>query len=98
MEESVVGLIFRTDISSHLALSQCGLSMQNNYTRHCVRAVHQRGRTFQYLDTVHATAINLYAVLVAPLLSFLAYTFTHDHYAVIAQSADDRFRNTAACS
>ena len=96
MEESVIGLILRTDVSPHLTLSQCGLGVQDDHTRHRVRAIHQRGRTFQYLDASDAAAIDLYAVLVAPLLTFLTYTFAHDYYAVIAQSADDGFRNTTA--
>ena len=72
--------------------------MQDHDTCHRIRSVHQRGGAFQYFNAVHATAVNLYAVFVAPLLTFLSYAFTHHYYAVIAQSADDRFRDTATCS
>ena len=35
-------------------------------------------------------------MLVAPLLSLLAHAFTHDHHAVVTQSADDGFGDAAA--
>ena len=97
MEESVVGLVFRVDVSLHLTLGQRGLSVQDDHTSHRIRAVHQRGGTFQYLNAADAAAINLNTVFVAPLLTLLTHTFAHHHDAVVAQSADDRFRDAAAC-
>ena len=97
-EETVVCLILRTDVSRHLPLGQRRLRMQDDHTRHSIRSVHQRGGTFQYFYTADTVAIYLHAVLVAPLLSFLAHTFAYHHHAVVAQSADDGFRNAAARS
>ena len=96
VEEAVIGLVFRTDIGAHVALGQCRLRMHDDHTSHRVRAVHQRCRTLQYLDAAHTAAIHFHAVLVAPLLTFLAHTLAHHHHAVVTQSADDGFRDAAA--
>ena len=96
-EEAVVRLVLRAGIGAHGAFGRCGLAVQDDDARHGVRAVHERRRTLQDLDRVHAAAIDLHAVFVAPLLAFLPDTLAHDHYAVVAQSADDGFRDAAAC-
>ena len=70
--------------------------MHDDHTSHRVRTVHQRCRTLQYLDAAHAAAIDLHAVFVAPLLTFLAHALAHHHHAVVSQSADDGFRDAAA--
>ena len=96
-EESVVGLIFCADIGLNVALGQCGLSMEDDHACHCVGAVHQRGRTLQDFHRADAAAVHFYAMFVAPLLSFLAHALAHYHYTVVAQSADDGFRDAASC-
>ena len=97
MEQSVVSLIFRANVCLQLAFCQCRLRMKYHNARQSVRAVHQRGRTLQYLYWANAAAVNLHAVLVAPLLSLLAHTLAHHYHAVVSQSANDRFRYAAAC-
>ena len=97
-KETVVGMIFRAYICTSLTISHSGLSMQDDDTRHSVGAIHQRGRSFQYLYGVNAVAIHLHTMFVAPLLTFLSDTFAHHHYAVVTQSADNRFRDATTRS
>ena len=95
-EETVVGLILRTYIGTHLAISQSRLGVQYYYACHRVGSVHQRGRTFQYLYRSNAATVDLNAMFVAPLLTFLSHSFAHHHYSVIAQSTDDGFGYAAS--
>ena len=65
--------------------------MKYQHTCHRIATVHQRGGTFQNLYRVHVLRVYLDAVLIAPLLSFLAYALVHHDDAVVAQSADNGF-------
>ena len=98
MEESVVCLIFCTDVGFNLAFGECRLRMQDYYTCHSIGTVHKGGWAFYYLDAVHAAAVDFHTVFVAPLLPFLAYTFAHDYDAVVAKSAYNWFGDDATGS
>ena len=92
-EQTVVRLVFRAHIGLHGTLGRRWGTVQDDHAGHGVRAVHQRGGSLQNLYRVHGSAVYLYAVLVAPLLTFLAHTFAHHHHAVVSQSADDGLRD-----
>ena len=96
MEEAIVGLIFRGGIHQHRPLGGHGRRVENHHTGHGIGAIHQRGGTFQNLHGTDSGGIYLHAVLVAPLLTFLAHAVAHDDDAVVAQSADDGFRDGTA--
>ena len=64
--------------------------MENEHPGHGVGAVHQGSRTLEDLHGMDAGPIDFDAVLVAPLLPFLADSVIHDHHPVVTQAADDR--------
>ena len=47
---------------------------------------------------MHAGAVHLNAMFIAPLLAFLANAVAHHNYAVVAHAANNRFGNAAAGS
>ena len=97
VEETVVGLVFRRCLCPDFSLRQCRCTVEDEHAGHGVGAVHQRGGAFEYLYGMHAFAVYLYAVLSAPLLTFLAHALVHHDDAVVAQSADDGLGDAAAC-
>ena len=96
-EEAVVGLVLSTYVTAQSTFGLYRLAVQDDYTSHGVRAIHQRGGAFQDFYRVDCTAINFHAVLIAPLLAFLPYTLAHDDDSIIAQTTDDGFGDSAAC-
>ena len=96
-EQLVVGLVFRAAAGLHRTLRECRLAMQNDDTRHSIRAIHQRGRPFQDFYGVDAVPVNLYTMLIAPLLTLLTDAIAHHDDAVVAQTANDRFGDSATC-
>ena len=83
-----VGLVTAQQIDCHLIRRGNGCVVHNDDTGHRVGAVHQGGGAFDDLHGVHALAIDLHAVLVAPLLAFLADTVVDHQHAVVAHSAN----------
>ena len=96
-QKPVVGLILGGRAAADRALGLDGALVQDDHAGHGVRAVHQRRRALHHLDRVDGAAVHLHAVLVAPLLALLAHAVAYDDDAVVAQSADDGFRDAATC-
>ena len=69
--------------------------VHDQHTGQGVGAIHQRGGTLEYLDGMNSLRVNLYAMLIAPLLSLLADAIVDNDDTVIAQSAYDRLGDTA---
>ena len=71
--------------------------MQYHHSCDGIAAVHERGRSLQYLHGMHSLGIYLQSVLIAPLLSLLPYALVHHHYTVISESSDDGFAYSCSC-
>ena len=61
---------------------------QVHHPGHGIGAVEQAGGAFHHLNAVHAIAIYLNAVLIAPLLALLAQAVEHGQHPVVAQPPD----------
>ena len=96
VNKSVFRLIFCGEACLHLALGLYGTAVEDDHSGHGIAAIHERGRPLQYLYRIHVLRVYFYPVLVAPLLSFLPDALVHDDDAVVAQSANDGFRDAAA--
>ena len=96
VEEVAVGLVAGAEVHSHPPLRHHRLLVQHQHAGHGVAAIHERGRALQNLHRVHRLVVDLYAVLVAPLLALLPDAVAHGDNAVVAQSAYDGFRYAAA--
>ena len=94
--ELLVGLVLAAHARRHFSLRHHGGLVHDEHTGQGVGAVHQRGRPFQYLYGVYVLGVDLYAVLVTPLLPLLAYAVVDGDNAVVAQAADDGLRDAAA--
>ena len=96
IEKTVVGLIARGNIRPHITHRKSWRWMEDDDTRHRIRAIHQACRTFQYLHGMNGIRIHLYAMFIAPLLTFLSDTIVHHDHSIISQSTNHRFGDTAA--
>ena len=94
--EVLVRLVLAAHGGLHLALGHDGVLVHHQHAGHGVAAVEQRGGAFQNLDRVDGLGVNLYAVLVAPLLALLADAVVDHDDAVVAQASDDGLRDAAA--
>ena len=91
-----IRLVTAQQIDCHLIRQGNRCVVHNDDTGHRVGAVHQGGGAFDNLHGVHALAIDLHAVLVAPLLALLADTVVDHQHAVVAHSANDGFGDAPA--
>ena len=69
--------------------------MENEHASHGIGAVHETGGSFLYFYRTDVLSVNLYAMFVAPLLTFLPYAVVDDYQPVVAQSADYGFGDAA---
>ena len=67
--------------------------MEDEYSRHGIGAVHQRGGSLQDLYGMDSGSVYLYTVLISPLLAFLADAVVNYDDTVVPQATDDRFRD-----
>ena len=58
--------------------------MHDDHAGHSVAAIHQRGRSLQDFYRPYTLTVNLNAVLVAPLLTFLTHAVAHHNNTVVA--------------
>ena len=98
IKQPVIGLVLRCHISTDCSFGQYRIGLKINDTRHCIRTVHQTGRTFQYLNGMYTLRVYFNAMLIAPLLTFLTHTVIHHYNPVIPQTTNDRFRNASSGS
>ena len=88
VKKSVVGLIARREIRSHVALGKCRSRVEDQDASHRIRAIHEACRTFQNLYGMNRSRVDFYSVFIAPLLTFLSDSIVHHNHAVIAQATD----------
>ena len=91
VKHTIVGLVARSDATTHMSFAQCRRTMQDEDTSHRIGAIHQRGRTLQYLNRTDCLVVNLQSMFIAPLLTFLTNTVVDHQHTVITQTADDGF-------
>ena len=72
--QSAVALILAVYAGCKFPVIRERVAVKNNDTGQGIRSVHQAGRTLKHLGTAHSLGINLYSMLVAPLLSLLTYS------------------------
>ena len=97
-QQPIVGLVFRREAAARFSRAAGRFRMEDQDTRQGVRPIHQRGRSLEDFDRMDAGTIDLDAMLVAPLLSFLPDAVIHDDDPVVAHAADDRFGDAASGS
>ena len=97
VDEAAVRLVFRGEAGTHAARRLNGFWMKHDDPRHGVGTVHERCRPLENLHLSHALSVEFQTMLIAPLLSFLAYAVGHADDTIVAQASDDGFRDAAAC-
>ena len=96
IDKAVIALIFRGNAPLDRSRSGHRYRVEDEDAGHGIGAVHQRGGAFQDLDGMDAGSVDLDAVLIPPLLAFLADAVVHDDHPVVSQAADDRLGDGAA--
>ena len=77
-------MIFRGEAGPHASLRFNGFGVEDDDARHGVGAVHQGCRSFKDLHLPDGLPVQFKAVLIAPLLSLLAYAVGHGDDAIVA--------------
>ena len=84
VEEPIVRLVFRRGRSLEGSFGGHGITMEDHHASHGIRPIHQGCGTFQYLHVVYTLGIDLYSVLIAPLLTLLTDAIMDRDNTVIA--------------
>ena len=96
IKQSIVSLILRADRSTHFPIRHNRSRMEDQYARQGVASVHQTRRSLHDLYRMDRLSVYLHAMLVPPLLSFLAHAVMDDQYPVVPQAPDYRLGDPAA--
>ncbi len=96
--QTIICLVVCQYISLYFSFGKHRSRKQINHSGHCIGAEHQTSRTFQYLSLINRLFINFDSVFITPLLSFLAYAIIYNHHAIISQTTNNRFGDTATGS
>ena len=90
-KQAIIGLMFRLHIQYCTAFRLHRGIFKDQDTGHGIRTIHKAGRALKNTYIIHTIGIDLYTMLVAPLLAFLTHTVINHNNAIIAQSTDYRF-------
>ena len=79
-----IAMILSCCIHTDVTLHQRWSIVKHEYTCHRIRTIHQRGWSFHDFYGMYRLTIDFHAMLIAPLLSFLAHTTIHYQHTIIA--------------
>ena len=96
--QALVGLILAAHMHLHHTFVEHGFGMQYHHASDGITTIHQRSGTFKDFDRMDSCRGYLEAMLVAPLLAFLAYALIDHHHAIVAQATDHGLRDARACA
>ena len=94
--QAAVALVFRVDTGRVCSGSGVRFRVKDDDPGQGVGAVHEAGGAFDDFDGMDVVSVQFDAVFVTPLLAFLPDAVRNDDDPVVAEAADDRFRNTAS--
>ena len=96
--QALVGLILTAHVHLQQPFVEHGFGMQNHDTCDGVATIHERSGALENLDRMDGFSSHFEAMLVAPLLAFLAYALIDHHHAIVAQASDHGLGDARACA